>query len=61
MIKVLDEKANIKVNGKWMVLKAVLVRKTGGKTVLYIDAEGNEVFKQPLCRSQFKNVKLDEE
>lgn len=59
MIKVLDEKANIKINGRWMVLKAVLVRKTGGKTVVYIDDEGNEVFKQPLCRSQFKGMELD--
>jgi hypothetical protein len=48
MIKVLSEQANIKVDGKWLVLKAVLVAKPGGKTVCYIDTEGNEVFKPTL-------------
>ncbi|CDX01528.1 Hypothetical protein DPCES_1641 [Desulfitobacterium hafniense] len=59
MIKVLDEQANIKIDGKWVTLKAVLVAKRGGKTVVYIDSEGNEVHKEPLCRSQFKGIKLD--
>lgn len=59
MVKVLSEQANIKVGGKWMVLKALLVRKPRGKAVLYIDAEGNEVHQEPLCKSQFKNVTLD--
>ncbi|MBC2457151.1 hypothetical protein [Clostridium beijerinckii] len=59
MVKVLDEHANVKVDGKWITLKAVLVAKRGGKTVLYLDSEGNEILKEPLCRSQFKDLKLD--
>lgn len=59
MIKVLSEQANIKINGKWMTLKAVLVAKPGGKRVTYIDSEGNEIYTEPLCRSQFKGTKID--
>lgn len=59
MVKVLSEQANIKIDGKWLVLKAILVAKPGGKTVLYIDADGNEVHKEHLCRSQFKGIKMD--
>lgn len=59
MLKVLSEQATVKVGDKWLVLKAILVAKTGGKIVVYVDADGNEVYKEHLCRSQFKGIKLD--
>lgn len=60
MVKVLSEQANIKIDGKWVTLKAILVSKARGKTVVYVDSEGNEVHTEPLCRSQFKGIKLDD-
>jgi hypothetical protein len=56
---IISEQAHIKLNGKWMVLKAILVSKPGGHRVVYINAEGTEVYNEPLCRSQFKGIKLD--
>ena len=56
---ILAEQATIKVDGKWLILKAVLVNIAGGKRVVYLDEEGNEVYSQPLSRSQFKNIKID--
>ena len=58
MVKVLSEKATVKVNGKWLVLKAILVSKPRGKAVVYVDADGNEVHQEPLCKSQFKEIKI---
>jgi hypothetical protein len=58
MVKVLSEKATVKVEGKWLVLKAILVSKPRGKAVVYVDAEGSEVYQEPLCKSQFKGIKL---
>lgn len=58
MIKVLSEQATVKVGSKWLVLKAILIAKHRGKAVIYIDGEGNEVHQEPLCKSQFKGIKL---
>lgn len=57
---VLAEEATVKVNGKWFTLKALLVNAMGGKKVAYIDKDGDEVFSQPFCRSQYKNMRFDE-
>lgn len=59
MVKVLSEQATVKVGTKWLVLKAILVAKHRGKAVIYIDSEGNEVYQEPLCKSQFKNMELN--
>lgn len=59
MIKVLSKQATVKVGDKWLVLKAILVAKHRGKAVIYIDKEGNEVFQEPLCKSQFKDTKIN--
>lgn len=59
MVKVLSEKATVKVGDKWLVLKAILVAKHRGKAVIYVDSEGNEIHQEPLCKSQFKNLNLN--
>ena len=59
MVKVLSEKATVKVGAKWLVLKAILITKPRGKAVVYVDAEGNEIHQEPLCKSQFKGTKID--
>lgn len=55
MTKTLSESAVIKVDGKYRECKAVLVRSTGGKQVVYFDNDGCELHREPLSRSQFKD------
>jgi hypothetical protein len=57
MYKVLDEQVNIKIEGQWHTLKAILTTTMGGKRVEYLDEIGRVVHSQPLSRSQYaKNV-----
>ena len=53
MYKVLSEQTAIKVDGKFREVKAVLTTAQGGKLVLYLDKDGNEVHREKWSRSRF--------
>jgi len=59
-MKVLSEEAAIRIDGKWRTLRAILVTTLGGRRVVYLDKEGVEVYSEPVCKSQFRNVKTKE-
>jgi hypothetical protein len=61
MIKVLANEAAVRVDGKWRVLKAILVTSLGGRKVVYLDKDGCEVSSEPLCKSKFRVTKVVEE
>lgn len=52
----MDEKAMIRVNGRFIRAEAVLVDVRGGKAVVYMDAKGKELKREPLCRSPYKDI-----
>ena len=56
MLKVLAEEAAVCVDGKWQILRAVLVNTLGGHKVIYFDKNGIEVHSEMASRSQFKDV-----
>lgn len=60
-MKVLSNEAAIKVNGQWRTLRAILVTSLGGRKVIYLDKDGFEVYSEALCRSQFRNMKIEED
>lgn len=61
-MKVLAEEAAVRVdNGQWRVLRAVLVTSLGGRRIIYLDKDGFEVYSEPLCKSQFRDVKIEED
>lgn len=60
-MKVLAEEAAVRVQGQWRTLRAILVTSLGGRKVVYLDKDGFGVHAEALCKSQFKDVKIDEE
>lgn len=60
-IKTLDPVAKIRIDGKLVIAEAVLAQETGGKKVVYLDREGNQIYSQPLCRSAYKDLGQKEE
>ena len=53
-IEVLEEEVLVKVDGKRIMCKAVLISDRGGHVVSYL-VDGVEVKSQPLYRSPFKD------
>ena len=53
-MRVLSENAVVKVNNRFLTLKAILAPVSGGRVVVYVDSGGNEVHREPLNKSQFK-------
>jgi len=54
LFRTLSESAHIKVDGVWRELRAVLTTTHGGYRVVYLDAEGREVYTERAGISKFK-------
>jgi hypothetical protein len=61
LLRVLSEETAVRVDGRWRMLRAVLVTAMGGRRVVYFDSNGVEVHSEPLCKSKFKNLKIEQE
>lgn len=53
MYEVLDNEAKVKVDGRWLTLKAVLTTSVGGQRVEYLDEEDKIIHHQPYSRSPY--------
>lgn len=59
-MQILSEKVVIRCkDGKFRRCEAYLVKEKGGKTVIYINQKGEEVHREALSKSQFKNIDIE--
>lgn len=59
-MQMLSQKAVIRCkDGKFRRCEAYLVKEKGGKTVIYIDQTGEEVHREALSKSQFRDIDIE--
>lgn len=59
-MQILSEKVVIRCkDGKFRRCEAYLVKEKGGKAVIYIDQTGEEVHREALSKSQFKDANIE--
>lgn len=59
-MQILSEKVVIRCkDGKFRRCEAYLVKEKGGKTVIYINQTGEEVHREALSKSQFKDTDIE--